>query len=110
MEVITPLAIALPAAGLPANRWLLAFEDAGLVRGERVFGPWRFEIVGPERVAVTGPNGAGKTSLLRMAAGQSAPDRGTGGGGGGGGGGARQQGGARGPGGAGGGEFPRGAG
>ncbi|WP_163460207.1 ATP-binding cassette domain-containing protein, partial [Escherichia coli] len=49
----------------------------GLVRGERVFGPWRFEIVGPERVAVTGPNGAGKTSLLRMAAGQSAPDRGT---------------------------------
>jgi ATPase subunit of ABC transporter with duplicated ATPase domains len=76
VEVVTPLVIDLPATGLPAHRRLLAFEDAVLVRGERVFGPWRFEIVGPERVAVSGPNGAGKTSLLRLAAGDLAPDRG----------------------------------
>jgi len=76
VEVITPLTIDLPPTGLPANRRLLAFEGAALVRGERVFGPWRFEITGPERVAVIGPNGAGKTSLLRLAAGELAPDRG----------------------------------
>jgi len=74
---VTPLVIELPATGLPANRRLLAFEDAALERGGRVFGPWRFEIIGPERVAVTGPNGAGKTSLLRMAAGALAPSSGT---------------------------------
>ncbi|NIJ67404.1 ATPase subunit of ABC transporter with duplicated ATPase domains [Sphingomonas leidyi] len=76
VEVVTPLVIDLPATGLPANRRLLAFEDAALERAGRVFGPWRFEITGPERVAVTGPNGAGKTSLLRMAAGVLAPERG----------------------------------
>jgi ATPase subunit of ABC transporter with duplicated ATPase domains len=77
VDVVAPLVIALPATGLPANRRLLAFEDAALARAGRTFGPWRFEITGPERVAVTGPNGAGKTSLLRMAAGVLAPDRGT---------------------------------
>jgi len=76
VEVVTPLVIALPATGLPGNRRLLAFEDAALVRDDRRFGPWRFEITGPERVAVTGRNGAGKTSLLRIAAGELAPTEG----------------------------------
>ena len=69
VEVVTPLTIALPPSGLPANRHLLAFEDVTLAVGGRVLGPWSFEIIGPERVAVAGPNGAGKTSLLRMAMG-----------------------------------------
>ncbi|NYT42885.1 ABC-F family ATP-binding cassette domain-containing protein [Sphingomonas sp. R-74633] len=77
VEVVTPLVIELPLTGLPRGRRLLAFEDAALLRGDRVFGPWRFEIIGPERVAVSGPNGAGKTSLLRLAAGELAPDRGS---------------------------------
>jgi ATPase subunit of ABC transporter with duplicated ATPase domains len=77
VDVVAPLVIELPSTGLPANRRLLAFEDAGLARGGRIFGPWRFEIIGPERVAVTGPNGAGKTSLLRLAAGEIAPTEGT---------------------------------
>ena len=69
VEVVTPLTIDLPPSGLPANRHLLAFEDVTLDVGGRVLGPWSFEIVGPERVAVAGPNGAGKTSLLRIAMG-----------------------------------------
>jgi ATPase subunit of ABC transporter with duplicated ATPase domains len=77
VEVVTPLTIELPATGLPANRRLLAFEDVTLAVGGRVLGPWRFEIVGPERVAVAGPNGAGKTSLLRIAMGWTAPSGGT---------------------------------
>jgi ATPase subunit of ABC transporter with duplicated ATPase domains len=36
-----------------------------------------FEIVGPERVAITGPNGSGKTTLLSMIAGRLAPSDGT---------------------------------
>jgi ATPase subunit of ABC transporter with duplicated ATPase domains len=35
-----------------------------------------FALVGPERVAITGRNGAGKTTVLRLAAGELAPDRG----------------------------------
>ena len=77
VEVVTPLTIELPATGLPANRRLLAFEDVTLEVGGRVLGPWRFEIVGPERVAVAGPNGAGKTSLLRIAMGWTVPSGGT---------------------------------
>ena len=69
VEVVTPLTIELPPSGLPANRHLLAFEAVTLAVGERVLGPWSFEIVGPERVAVAGPNGAGKSSLLRVAMG-----------------------------------------
>ena len=77
VEVVTPLTIELPPTGLPANRRLLAFEQVTVRAGNRTLGPWRFEIVGPERVAVSGPNGAGKTSLLRVAMGARAADGGT---------------------------------
>jgi ATPase subunit of ABC transporter with duplicated ATPase domains len=36
-----------------------------------------FEVVGPERLALTGPNGSGKTTLLRVLAGLQAPSAGT---------------------------------
>ncbi|RYD50638.1 MAG: ABC-F family ATP-binding cassette domain-containing protein, partial [Sphingomonadales bacterium] len=73
IEVVTPLTIELPATGLAAGRRLLRFEEVTFAAGERVLGPWRFEIAGPERVAVSGPNGAGKTSLLRLAMGWAEP-------------------------------------
>ena len=76
VEVLTPLVIDLPPSGLPANRELLALEDATLDLGGRVLGPWSLTIRGPERVALTGANGAGKSSLLRLALGSLQPSSG----------------------------------
>lgn len=77
VEVATPLTIALPPAGLPGNREVLAFDRVMLnLEGGRTIGPWTFAIRGPERVAITGANGAGKTSLLRLAMGLAAPSHG----------------------------------
>jgi ATPase subunit of ABC transporter with duplicated ATPase domains len=73
VEVVTPLTIALPPSGLPANRELLAMDAVTVQVGERRLGPWTFDLRGPERVAVSGPNGAGKTSLLRAAMGLLPP-------------------------------------
>ncbi|MGY4395759.1 ATPase subunit of ABC transporter with duplicated ATPase domains [Sphingomonas sp. UYAg733] len=67
VEIVTPLTIALPPTGLPANREVLAMEAVMVELGERVLGPWSIEIRGPARIALTGPNGAGKTSLMRVA-------------------------------------------
>ncbi|MCW2396117.1 MULTISPECIES: ABC-F family ATP-binding cassette domain-containing protein [unclassified Sphingobium] len=78
VEVLTPLQINLPSAGLPHNRTVLRFEDVLLARGgRRLFGPLSFAMTGPERVAITGPNGSGKTSLLALAVGLSEPSAGT---------------------------------
>ena len=76
VEVATPLTIDLPPTGLPAHRELLAMEAVTLRLGDRLLGPWTFEVHGPERIAVTGPNGAGKTSLLKAALGLTAPESG----------------------------------
>ena len=77
VEVLTPLSIALPPTGLPANADVLTLDGVSLLRGERRFGPWSLAMRGPERVAIAGPNGAGKTSLLQIAAGAIDPDGGT---------------------------------
>jgi ATPase subunit of ABC transporter with duplicated ATPase domains len=67
IEVVTPLAVAVPSCGLPANRVLVALEDVPLRAGERTLVErLSLTIVGPERIAVTGRNGAGKTSLLKL--------------------------------------------
>lgn len=77
VEVVTPLAISLPATGLPAGRRLLSLRDVTLERdGRRILGPVSLEIAGPQRVALSGPNGSGKTSLLRIATGAMLPDAG----------------------------------
>lgn len=77
VEVLTPLAIDLPASGLPRGRELLAFDAVEMRQGQRrLFGPLSFDLRGPERVAVAGPNGAGKTTLLRLITGDEAPSAG----------------------------------
>lgn len=77
IEVLTPLVIDLPPSGLPANRELVAIENAALDRGGRLLGPWSLTIRGPERVALTGTNGMGKSSLLRLAFGNLEATSGT---------------------------------
>lgn len=73
------LSFALPGAGLPAGRAVLAFDHVtgGYDPQRPVVRDVSFSIVGPERVAVTGPNGSGKTTVLRLAAGDLAPLSGT---------------------------------
>ena len=78
VEVLTPLAIALPGTALPASRELVAFREVAMAHGpRRLFGPLSFDIRGPERVAIRGANGSGKTTLLRLIMGQLQPAAGT---------------------------------
>ena len=78
VEIVTPLTIALPPSGLPANRTVLAVRDVVVAHdGRRIAGPLSFTVTGPERLALRGANGSGKTSLLRMAVGEAEPASGT---------------------------------
>jgi ATPase subunit of ABC transporter with duplicated ATPase domains len=54
VEVLTPLAIALPPSGLPSAAHVLALERVTVDVGQRQLGPWTFELRGPKRMAVTG--------------------------------------------------------
>ena len=75
VEVLQPLAVALPSTGLPAGKTVLRVDDvsAGYEPERPVLKTLSFDIVGPERVAVIGPNGSGKTTLLALIAGRLKP-------------------------------------
>jgi ATPase subunit of ABC transporter with duplicated ATPase domains len=73
VEVLTPLTIALLSTGLPAGTDVLAMKSVTTAAGNRTFGPWTFNVRGPERVAIDGPNGAGKTTFLKLAMGAIPP-------------------------------------
>ena len=77
VEVLTPLTIALPPTGVPAGTDVLAMKAVTVVAGDRTFGPWTFDVRGPERIAIDGPNGAGKTTFLKVAMGMMPPSNGT---------------------------------
>ncbi|MGW1895386.1 ABC-F family ATP-binding cassette domain-containing protein [Streptomyces sp. NPDC002004] len=61
----------LPHTAVPQGRTVLTLGDLTLQYGARVEG--RFELRGPERIALLGRNGAGKTTLLRTITGELAP-------------------------------------
>lgn len=75
VEVLQPFAVTLAPTGLPASKQVLRVSDvrAGYVPGRSVIERLSFEIVGPERVAVTGPNGSGKSTLLALITGALQP-------------------------------------
>jgi ATPase subunit of ABC transporter with duplicated ATPase domains len=77
VEILTPLSIDLPPTGLGAGSELLAMDAVTTMIGDRSFGPWTFDIAGPERIAIGGPNGAGKTTFLKLAMGLIAASTGT---------------------------------
>jgi ATPase subunit of ABC transporter with duplicated ATPase domains len=76
IEVLTPLTIAVPPTGIGSGTELLAMEAVTATIGDRTFGPWTFNITGPERIAIDGPNGAGKTTFLKLAMGLITPSSG----------------------------------
>jgi ATPase subunit of ABC transporter with duplicated ATPase domains len=77
VEILTPLAIELPATNLPGRSELVAFTDVAMAFNDRhLFGPLSFGIRGPERIAIRGANGAGKTTLFRLITGELKPARG----------------------------------
>ncbi|WP_432769074.1 MAG: ABC-F family ATP-binding cassette domain-containing protein [Sphingopyxis sp.] len=75
IEVIDPLAVALPSTGLPASRTVLVLDrvTAGYTEGVPVVRDVSLTVTGPERIAVTGPNGSGKSTLLALVAGTLTP-------------------------------------
>jgi ATPase subunit of ABC transporter with duplicated ATPase domains len=79
VEVLQPLTVALPSTELPAGRIVLKVDKAsvGYEPQRPVLHKLSFEIVGPERVAVTGPNGSGKTTLLALITGHLQPASGS---------------------------------
>lgn len=75
IEVVDPLAVALPSTGLPASRTVLELDrvSAGYSPDRPIIENLSFTLTGPERVAITGPNGSGKSTLLALVAGTLAP-------------------------------------
>ncbi|TCU25588.1 ATPase subunit of ABC transporter with duplicated ATPase domains [Rhizobium azibense] len=79
IEILEPLFVTLSPARLPANKVVLKVDSvtAGYRSAEPVLSDLSFDIVGPERIAVTGPNGSGKTTLLALVTAQLKPRIGT---------------------------------
>lgn len=78
IEVLQPLKVTLPPTGLATSKTVLRLEhvSAGYAADAPVIRDLSFDMVGPERVALTGPNGSGKTTLLSLLIGALSPWRG----------------------------------
>lgn len=78
IEILTPFAVKLASTHLPRSKMVL--RATGLSGGydpqHMMINNLSFEIIGPERVAITGGNGAGKTTLLKLLTGGLVPSAG----------------------------------
>jgi ATPase subunit of ABC transporter with duplicated ATPase domains len=75
VEILQPFRLVQPPTGLPPGRMVLrvAGVSFGHAAGAPLIDDRSFDIVGPERVALTGANGSGKSSLLDLIAGRLTP-------------------------------------
>ncbi len=78
IEILQPFSAHVPSTGLPANKVVLRLDhvDVGYDGGPPVLSDVSFDLVGPERVAISGANGSGKTTLIRAITGAIAPSEG----------------------------------
>ncbi|ABD86036.1 ABC-F family ATP-binding cassette domain-containing protein [Rhodopseudomonas palustris] len=75
IEILQPLAVALPSTGLSATKTVLEIDalSGGYQIGCPIVENFTLKLVGPERVAIGGPNGSGKTTLLSLITGGLPP-------------------------------------
>lgn len=75
IEILQGVSVTLPPSGLHATKTVLSLQNltAGYQAEHPVLRDLSFEIIGPQRVAVTGPNGSGKTTLLSVITGELPP-------------------------------------
>ncbi|WP_144578678.1 ABC-F family ATP-binding cassette domain-containing protein [Agrobacterium sp. DE0009] len=75
IELLQSVSVTLPSSGLHATKMVLRLQNltAGYEAQQPLLRDLSFEIIGPQRVAVTGPNGSGKTTLLSVITGKLPP-------------------------------------
>lgn len=75
IEILQTLSPTLPPVDLPANKQVLSLANvtAGYEPRKPIIRDLSFDLVGPERIAITGPNGSGKTTLLALITGALEP-------------------------------------
>ena len=75
IEILQPFVVELPTTNLPTSKVVLRLDalTAGYDPARPIIQNLTFELIGPERVAITGPNGSGKTTLLAAITGQLQP-------------------------------------
>ncbi len=78
LEVLEPFRLVQPPTGLPPGKTVVRVDALSFshVTDAPLIEALSFEIIGPERIAITGANGSGKSTLLDLIVGRLAPQAG----------------------------------